>query len=188
MKKKEIVYITGNKLKFEEGKAILNSYDIIRKEYKVIRKEYKIDEIQGTPEEIIKDKLKKAMKKCSRPCLVEDISLEIDGLNSLPGPYIKDFLKHLGIEGIYGLVKRGSKRARAVIYMGYGVPGKKPAIFKGVMEGRITKPSKIRKFGWDPVFIPKGYLRPFTEIAEKNDISHRRKAIDKLINYLKRRE
>src|SRR5581483_9159410 len=60
-------------------------------------------------------------------------------------------------------------------------------LFEGVCEGVITRePSGAGGFGYDPVFKPLGSDRTFAEMtmAEKNEISHRKKAADKLVLFL----
>lgn len=172
----QVVFVTGNKNKYEEAKRILSGFD-------VIQEKFDIDEIQGEADEIINDKLAKAYAHLMRPCIVEDVSLEMEGLNGLPGPYIKHFFEKLGTEGLYDLVKDKDKKARAKAYIGY-TDGKSTEIFVGSVEGRICKPSPVRRFAFDPIFIPEGYEKPFSELENKNEISHRRKALDKLREYL----
>ena len=58
--------------------------------------------------------------------------------------------------------------------------------FEGICEGQITKkPIGIKGFGYDPIFIPKGFNKTFAEmsIKEKNMISHRGLAVNKLISF-----
>jgi XTP/dITP diphosphohydrolase len=59
--------------------------------------------------------------------------------------------------------------------------------FEGIVEGVIThSPIGTKGFGYDPIFIPEGYQQTFAELdlAEKNKISHRAKAIQKLTAFL----
>jgi len=61
-------------------------------------------------------------------------------------------------------------------------------IFEGIAEGEIAREKHGNKgFGYDPVFIPNDYNITFAEmnLEEKNKISHRGKAVEKLVNYLK---
>ena len=67
----------------------------------------------------------------------------------------------------------------------------KKHFFEGKVSGKISKHKSGKSgFGYDPIFIPDGYKKTFSEmtIEEKNLISHRSKAVQKLVKYLKRNE
>jgi XTP/dITP diphosphohydrolase len=60
--------------------------------------------------------------------------------------------------------------------------------FEGIVEGEITEtPLGTQGFGYDSVFIPAGYTQTFAQMDAdlKNKISHRGKAIEKLVKFLK---
>lgn len=60
-------------------------------------------------------------------------------------------------------------------------------LFEGIINGSITyKPIGDKGFGYDPIFIPENYNKTFAEmsLAQKNKISHRSIAINKLISFL----
>jgi len=60
-------------------------------------------------------------------------------------------------------------------------------LFEGVVQGEITDSKKGTKgFGYDPIFKPVGFDKTFAELAlvEKNKISHRAKALEKLLGFL----
>lgn len=58
-------------------------------------------------------------------------------------------------------------------------------MFQGKTLGKIVEPRGSRDFGWDPCFQPEGYDKTYAEMPkeEKNKISHRSKALDKLKTY-----
>lgn len=60
-----------------------------------------VPEIQGTTEEIAREKCRRAAEILQGPCITEDTALCFEALNGLPGPYIKFFLKELGLDGGY---------------------------------------------------------------------------------------
>lgn len=62
--------------------------------------------------------------------------------------------------------------------------------FEGIVQGKLTDEKRGGEgFGYDPIFVPKGYEITFAEMSmeEKNKISHRGKAIDKLCHFLKKK-
>ena len=61
--------------------------------------------------------------------------------------------------------------------------------FEGIVEGAIVhEPKGDKGFGYDPVFIPNGYQKTFAELSsnEKNKISHRANAIEKLVAFIEK--
>ncbi|MBS3090959.1 non-canonical purine NTP pyrophosphatase [Candidatus Pacearchaeota archaeon] len=171
---KEIYFITENKNKFLEAKAIIPELEQL---------DLDIPEIQELdPKKIIEEKLKEAIKRKKGQFIVEDTSLYIKGLNRLPGPLIKWFLKSLECRGIYELTtKQGDNNAEAVTVIGY-YNGKEEKFFKGSIKGKIVYPKSESKFGWDPIFQPEGYNVSFNDMPkeEKNKISMRAQAFKKL--------
>jgi non-canonical purine NTP pyrophosphatase (RdgB/HAM1 family) len=118
--------------------------------------------------------------------LVEDTSLYLDCLNGLPGPLIKWFLHGLGNEGLYNVCDRmGDFGCEAKTIIGYsdGVDFK---FFEGSVRGKIVSPKGDSKFGWEPIFLPEGQDKRYSEMSfgEKNRISMRRIALDKLKEHL----
>jgi non-canonical purine NTP pyrophosphatase (RdgB/HAM1 family) len=180
----KIYFITRNKGKFQEVKEILKDACVIE--------QFDIDlpEIQEIDaHKIIKDKLKRAQRKYSENLgfIVEDTSLYLEATNRLPGPLIKWFLKTLGNKGIYNLVNSlGNLNAEAKTIVGFSTPEGEIKFFEGSIKGNICSPDG-EGFGWDPIFIPEGYEKCFGEITkeEKNKISMRKKALEKLKEYLK---
>ncbi|MBT5023038.1 RdgB/HAM1 family non-canonical purine NTP pyrophosphatase [Candidatus Woesearchaeota archaeon] len=179
-KQKTILFITGNMNKLREAREILTDFNVMNK---------KIDlpELQGEPVEIVEEKTKVALKLLKKPVIVEDTNLRFNALNGLPGPYIKDFLHKLGMNGLWELLSgKKDKNAYAAALIGYGEPGGKVKVFEGKVLGTIVKPCGDSHFGWDPIFKPKGSKKTFAQMSaeEKNKISHRKKAFIKLKKYL----
>jgi inosine triphosphate pyrophosphatase len=180
MKQKEIIFCTGNLNKLKEASGIL-------KKFSVKNKKIDIPEFQGEPEFVLMEKAKFASKKLREPCFVDDTSLCFESWNGLPGPYIKDFLSKLGIDRLPLLLKGfKNKNAEMKCYIGYCEPGKKPLGFVGITKGAIVKPKGKRKFGFDPVFQPKGCRKTQAQMSfgEKMKISARTKALRKMAFYL----
>jgi len=125
-------------------------------------------------------------------CFADDTGLEVDFLNGRPGVYSKRFAgenstDELNMGKLLECMKESNNRNarfRTVIALNIN---NQVITFTGVCEGEILKQRKGNNgFGYDPIFLPKGYNNSFGEmsIIEKNEIAHRSKAVKKLINYL----
>ena len=178
----KIVFVTGNHDKFEEYKKILEEQGI-----ECEHVELECPEIQADPQEIAKHKAKYATEYIGKACFVDDTALCFNALNGLPGEYIKYFADKLGLEKLVKLLAGfEDKSAKAMAVIAYCEPGKEPVVFEGVVDGKIVEP-RGERFVWDPIFQPDGYNQTYAEMPqkEKNKISHRKKAIEKFVKYLK---
>ena len=122
----------------------------------------------------------------------DDTGLEIDALNGLPGVYSARFAgenkdSSANIEKVLSmLVQTENRKARfrTVIAL---IFEKEEFLFEGTVEGTIITDKKGKEgFGYDPVFVPEGKDKTFAEmdLAEKNTISHRARAFEKLREFL----
>ena len=121
------------------------------------------------------------------PVIVEDTCLCFNALGGMPGPYIKWFLSALGPDGLPRLLADfDDKTANAVCMFGYAESKDQINVFEGKTAGHIVPPRGSRDFGWDPIFQPEGFGQTYAEMDknEKNKISHRFRALDKLKQYL----
>lgn len=122
----------------------------------------------------------------------DDTGLIIDALNGAPGVYSaryageeKDSEKNM--EKVLKELKNSTSREasfKTVIALNVN---SKRLLFEGIVEGKITYEKRgANGFGYDPIFIPTGYDQTFAQlpIQIKNEISHRGKALQKLIQYL----
>ncbi|OCF60637.1 inosine triphosphate pyrophosphatase [Kwoniella mangroviensis CBS 10435] len=181
------VFVTGNANKLKEVQAILASG---ASGVSVTSQAVDVPEIQGTTQEVAIAKVKAAAEKLGTACVTEDTALCFDALNGLPGPYIKDFLGTLGHEGLNNLLKGfNTTRAHALCTFAYSPgPGQEPILFEGRTEGNIVPARGPTHFGWDPIFQPieLGGQKTYAEMdgEEKNKISHRYRALEKLRVYL----
>ena len=171
----KLYFATGNNEKFDEVKSILQEFNV---------EQLKIDlpELQGEPDMIVKEKASFACEKAKKTVFVEDTCLCLNSLRGLPGPYIKDFIKKIGVKGVYVLAsKYRDREAVAIASIGYCEPGKNPLVFQGRVKGTIVSPRGSTRFQWDRIFMPEGLDKTFSQMSaqEKNKISHRRKAFEK---------
>lgn len=185
MANRPITFVTGNVKKLEEFKAILGT-SFPRE---IVSQKVDLPELQGEIDEICIKKCKEAARIIQGPVIVEDTCLGFNALKGLPGPYIKWFLEKLEPEGLYKLLAGyEDKSAQAVCTFAYhpGEPNAEVVLFQGITDGDIVLPRGSRDFGWDPCFQPKGYNQTYAEMPkeEKNKISHRFRALDRLRNHL----
>lgn len=140
-----LFFITANKNKWAEVKAILGEVEQL---------DIDLPEIQELePEKIIAEKLRAALGHKKGGFIVEDTGLYFSGLNGLPGPLIKWFLKTIGNQGLYNLaVHSGNNRAIAKTVIGYAENPGKIHFFEGEVRGKIVAPRGETNFGWDPIF------------------------------------
>lgn len=125
-------------------------------------------------------------------CFADDTGLIIDALNGAPGVLSaryageqKDSQKNIE-KVLFELKNFTSRTARFKTAIALNL-NKKRILFDGVVEGTITKEKKgTEGFGYDPIFMPIGYDKTFAQlpIQIKNEISHRGKALQKLMAYL----
>ncbi|KAJ5963322.1 Ham1-like protein, partial [Penicillium vulpinum] len=173
-------FITGNKNK------LLEVRDILGKVIQVDNQEVDVPEIQGTIEEIAKEKARRAAEAINGPALTEDTALEFHALKGLPGPYIKYFMENVGHEGLNKMLDGFEDRTgEAVCTFAFcRGPGEEPIIFQGRTEGTIVRPRGPAKFGWDAIFEYNGKTYAEMDKEEKNKVSHRYKALVKLQQWL----
>ena len=124
-------------------------------------------------------------------CFADDSGLEVAALNGEPGvdsafySGSRDFTKNIKklLDNLEGNTNRKAQFVTVFTLVLHGVEHQ----FEGVIEGQILQePRGTRGFGYDPVFLPDGYDRTFAEmsIEEKNGISHRSRALAKMVAYL----
>jgi XTP/dITP diphosphohydrolase len=123
----------------------------------------------------------------------DDTGLEIDSLNGEPGVYSArysgvDRNSDKNIELVLRKLKnKANRNSRFKTIISLIIDGKS-VNFEGVVEGKITEEKRgSNGFGYDPIFQPNGYASTFGEMSlkEKNKISHRSIAINKMVQYLK---
>jgi non-canonical purine NTP pyrophosphatase (RdgB/HAM1 family) len=179
MAKKSLVFVTSNDHKAGEAAQVLGM--------DVERVKLNLDEIQSLDlRAIVEHKVRQAYAKLKRPVIAEDVSLAIRQLNGLPGTFIKWFENGIGSQGVADML---SKKDRSVDYIvGYGFFDGKTFIYAdAVTKGTISKKVKgTSGFGFDTIFIPRGYAKTFAELGMevKMKIGSRPRALKKLKKFL----
>ena len=190
MSKLKLVFATNNKNKLEEVKAMLTNFEIVS-----LAEINCFDDIPETATTLEGNAILKAdyiTKKYGLNCFADDTGLEVEALNNAPGVYSARYagetcnsedniLKLLSEMG--ETLKRNAQFRTAIAL---NIEGKQ-FVFKGICKGEILKNKQGSSgFGYDPVFRPKGFKKSFAEMemTEKGSISHRGKAIEKLVTFL----
>lgn len=127
-------------------------------------------------------------------CFADDTGLEIEVLGGAPGVYsaryagedckAEDNMQKV-LEKLEHEVNRNAKFRTVIALIIKGEEN----LYEGECSGKITKTkSGAEGFGYDPIFTPEGHVNTFAEMSkqEKGAISHRGKAVEKLVNFLHR--
>jgi len=186
----ELVFASNNQHKVEEVQAMIGS-NISLKSLNDIGCLDEIPETGDTFAENAGQKSRYVFERYHLDCFADDSGLEIDALGGDPGVNSahysgsRDFEDNMNLvlERLTGKTDRKA-RFKTVISL---IKGGKEHLFEGSIEGTITTVrSGSKGFGYDPIFVPDGFNISFAEMApeEKNRISHRAKAMEKLIRFL----
>lgn len=189
---KQIVFATNNAHKLRELREILGeSYDI-----RGLADIGCHDDIPETADTFEGNALQKALwvaEKYGLDCIADDSGLEVDALGGAPGVYSARFAgpghdsaanNALLLSRLDGVADRRA-RFRTALVLVRAATG--THIFEGCVEGEILNaPRGEGGFGYDPLFRPTGWTKSFAEATpqEKNAISHRGRAVEKLRQFL----
>ncbi len=129
-----------------------------------------------------------------KDCFSEDTGLEVDDLNGEPGVRSARYAGEpvsfsKNIDKLLASLPASSRRRARFHTIISLILDDKEYFFEGICEGRILRKRKgTGGFGYDPVFMPEGARKSFAEMTtkEKNQYSHRKKAADKMILFLKK--
>ena len=176
---KKIYFATGNKGKAEEAEDILG--------LKVDIADIELDEIQSMNLEIIVEhKVRQAYQVLKAPVFVDDVSVEFEIWKGFPGPFIK-YLQQLSNDLILYMMRNEiNRRVNLIATIAYH-DGKEIHFFTGKIKGTIaTEVRGARGWGFDPILIPEDQKLTYAEMTlkEKNSLSHRTIAMNKLRDYL----
>lgn len=187
-----LIFATNNQHKVDEIRSVIGSLFTI-----ITLKEAGIDieipEPHDTLEANATEKSQTIHRLTSQDCFSEDTGLEVEALNGEPGVKSaryagegRDFQQNIDklLQQLGGNTNRKA-RFRTVISL---ILNHREYLFEGICTGTIAEDQKGNKgFGYDPVFIPDGATRSFAEMSleEKNQYSHRQKAVTRLIQFLR---
>jgi len=190
----KLCFATNNPNKLSEIQDLLgNQYELVG--LKDIGCEEELAEDQTTLEGNSLQKAQYVYDQYGVNCFADDTGLEITALNGEPGVYSARYAGEqrdnadnmaLVMQKLKNETDRSAQFRTVVTLI---IIGGEPIQFEGVAKGKIiTEQRGVKGFGYDPIFVPEGYKETFAEMsrAEKNNISHRGRAINKLITHLKR--
>ena len=187
----KLVFATNNLNKLKEVQEILSNR-IILLSLKDIGCFEEIEETATTLEGNAKLKADYITKNYGYDCFADDTGLEVDSLNGDPGVYSaryggapRDAQKNMS-KLLANLEDKENRNAQFRTIISLNLNGKNYS-FEGVCKGEILKEQAgVGGFGYDPIFQPTDFSQSFAEMTadEKNKISHRKLAIQKLIDFL----
>jgi XTP/dITP diphosphohydrolase len=187
----KIILATQNPKKIEEIRSKLTAFEVVGLDPREFP-----NELLETGETLEVNALQKARQVYAvtqTTCFADDTGLEVEALDGEPGVYSARYAgaqknsednMNLLLEKLSGKVNRKAqfRTVIALIYEG------KEYLFEGICKGEIIASKRgTLGFGYDPIFVPDGYNTTFAEmeLAEKNKISHRGLAVEKLVSFLK---
>lgn len=201
----KIVFATNNQHKLQEIRDILGSdFEVVS--LKEIGCDVDIPETGNTLEENALQKAQYVYDHYHISCFADDTGLEVEALDGAPGVHSARYAEGTDHDSEANMAKllreldgKENRQARfrtviCYIEKKYVCPCgctsiKKVHQFEGIVKGRIaTEKHGTEGFGYDPIFVPEGYDKSFAELGEevKNGISHRARAVAKLVEYLKK--
>jgi len=191
MNKRKLVFATNNLNKLKEVRAMLTNFDIVS-----MADIHCDDDIEETASTLKGNAILKAnyiSEKYELDCFADDTGLEVDSLNKAPGVFSA---RYAGPENnaeanitklLNELYPHNNRKAAFKTVIALNINNKQ-YLFEGICTGEILNEKQGESgFGYDPIFKPTGFNKSFAEmdINEKGAISHRGKAIEKLVLFLK---
>jgi len=190
MNKLKLVFATNNKHKLEEVQAMLTNFEIVS-----LADIHCFEDIPETADTLEGNAILKAnfiTEKFGLDCFADDTGLEVAALNNEPGVYSARYAgENNNAEAnmnklLKNVENNPNRKAQFKTAIALNIQGKQ-FIFEGICEGTIlTEKRGTSGFGYDPIFMPDGFNTSFAEMDmnEKGNISHRGKAIEKLVTFL----
>lgn len=188
---KQIIFATNNAHKLSEVQAVLGDrFRLVTLAECGIAEE--IPEDAPTLEGNALQKARYVHERTGADCFADDTGLEVDALDGAPGVHSAryatdghDFAANnrLLLRNLAGAADR-SAHFRTVIAL---ILDGREYLFEGRVNGRIAESEAgCGGFGYDPLFVPEGFDRTFAEMGadEKNAISHRGRAVRRLVEFL----
>ncbi len=187
----QLLFATNNKNKIKEiATHIYTKINLLGLEDVGCKDE--LPETQNTLQGNALQKARYVYDKYSVNCFSDDTGLEVEALHGRPGVYSARYAgeQKSADDNMDKLLKEmegvANRKARFRTVMAL-ILNNQEYLFEGAVNGEIAYEKQGSKgFGYDPIFIPNGSKKTFSEmnLEEKNKISHRALAVDKLVNFL----
>lgn len=189
----KLCFASNNKYKLEEIRRVLNDSRIALFTLEEMGIREKLPENGNTLEYNAWQKANHVYSMHGLNCFADDTGLEVEALDGQPGVLSARYAGEnatstMNIQKLLNELKGKTNRKarfRTVISL---IMNATEYRFEGIVNGYIAEsPRGAGGFGYDPIFIPEGENRTFAEMSfeEKNKISHRAKAIEKMAGFLK---
>ena len=189
---RKLVFATNNDHKLRELKQILSSeFELLS-----LNEIGCTDDIPETGTTLEANAAQKSFyiwNKYGVNCFADDTGLEIEALGNEPGVYSARYAGE-GRDASDNMLKvldkmacETNRNARFRCVISLVINGEEEQ-FEGIVEGEIlTEKHGVAGFGYDPIFMANGFNQSFAEMSadDKNKISHRGRAVMKLVEYLK---
>ena len=191
----ELILATNNAHKLKEVREILSPHKITV---------YGLNDLNLKPEDVEENadnyygnaliKARAVQKLTNMPIIADDSGLEIEAMDNQPGLHSARYASmHGGHENaikaiLENLKMKDNRKARFVCDIVLLNEDEKPLLFEGVVKGHIAEqPHGEGGFGYDPIFVADELNKTYAEMTqeEKNKVSHRGKALLKLLTYLR---
>ncbi len=189
----DLIFASNNQHKLEEIQALAGE-NIRIKSLSDIGCNEDIPETGTTFSENAAQKSRFIYEHYRKSCFADDSGLEVDALNGEPGVYSARYSGTRDPEANLQLVLNEmegefNRKARFKTVICLILDGQE-YFFEGTVEGEITlERAGVQGFGYDPIFRPEGYSQTFAEMTlkDKNGISHRSRALQNMLEFLKAR-
>jgi XTP/dITP diphosphohydrolase len=188
----KLFFASHNENKVKEIRALLPE-NMMLKSLNDLLLQDEIEENGLTLEENALIKARALYAQIHHASFADDSGLEVDGLNGRPGVYSARYAgpeKNDAANLRKLLREMEGKNNRSAVFKTViaFVDGQQEFLFSGEVRGQISiAPRGIHGFGYDPIFIPEGWSQTFAEVEKevKNGVSHRSRAFDQFIRFLK---
>ncbi len=189
----ELILATGNTHKAAELNALLSGENVRLLTAADLENPPDVEEDRPTLRGNAEKKAKAWYHRYQKPVLADDTGLEVDALDGAPGVHSARFAGPTATDAENRAHLKEKMRGHTVPDAQFRtvlafVDENGTRFFEGVCRGEIIPEERGEHgFGYDALFVPKGYTHSFAELApqEKNRISHRGRALRKFVAYLK---